>query len=200
MKIFSQHRIVQNTKSMICTCVITKYALLTECQPIQFWIISRHGTRYTDVDGINEMWSLTDVRHQIVSNHKHGRKYHYNILFREQIHNIKPCDVRNYELSNPQTFANEVPVSWKLLSFPETFILSLFIRTHNTLYATCPSQLVFSTFFRPEAIFTLSYWLLCWKVINEKNLLNCHCSVLRALLNLACCFKKVYILLSNSLQ
>jgi hypothetical protein len=133
---------------MICTCIITKCALLTECQPIQFWIISRHGTRYTDVDGINEMWSLTDVRHQIVSNHKHGRKYHYNILFREQIHNIKPCDVRNYELSNPQTFGNEVPVSWKLSSFPETFILSLFIRTHNTLYATCPSQLVFSTFFQ----------------------------------------------------
>jgi hypothetical protein len=48
--------------------------VLAECQPVQFWILSRHGTRYTDSDGIDEMWSLRSLRDEIINNFEKGRK------------------------------------------------------------------------------------------------------------------------------
>jgi hypothetical protein len=37
-------------------------------------MISRHGTRYIDQDGITDMWSLTDLQEQIIKNFEAGRK------------------------------------------------------------------------------------------------------------------------------
>ncbi|XP_023702394.1 multiple inositol polyphosphate phosphatase 1-like [Cryptotermes secundus] len=46
---------------------------IPQCQPVQFWILSRHGTRYTDAIGINDMWSLICLRDEIITNIKNGR-------------------------------------------------------------------------------------------------------------------------------
>jgi len=54
---------------------VKHFACLTDCQPLQFWILSRHGTRYSDEDDIDNMWSLKEFRDQIISNIKDGRKY-----------------------------------------------------------------------------------------------------------------------------
>ncbi|XP_021920643.1 multiple inositol polyphosphate phosphatase 1-like isoform X2 [Zootermopsis nevadensis] len=58
---------------------------IPKCKPIQFWILSRHGTRYTDVDGINDMWSLIDFRDQIINNYKNG----WGALCAEDVDNLK---------------------------------------------------------------------------------------------------------------
>ena len=50
------------------------FVFLTECRPLQFWIISRHGTRYIEQDGITDMWSLTGLRDRIIKNFEAGRK------------------------------------------------------------------------------------------------------------------------------
>lgn len=51
-----------------------EYLFIPECEPLQFWILSRHGTRYTDVNGVDNMWSLTVLRDQIITNNGTGRK------------------------------------------------------------------------------------------------------------------------------
>ena len=50
------------------------FAFLTECRPLQFWIISRHGTRFSEQDETTDTWSLTDLRDQIIKNFEAGRK------------------------------------------------------------------------------------------------------------------------------
>jgi hypothetical protein len=50
------------------------FAFITECRPLQFWIISRHGTRYVHQDDITDMWSLTDLQDQIIKNFEARRK------------------------------------------------------------------------------------------------------------------------------
>jgi hypothetical protein len=41
----------------------------TECEPLQFWLLSRHGTRYPDEDVIDAIWTLPDLRDKILKNH-----------------------------------------------------------------------------------------------------------------------------------
>jgi hypothetical protein len=44
--------------------------LFTECEAKQFWIISRHGTRYADADEVDELKDLYDLQEKIISNHE----------------------------------------------------------------------------------------------------------------------------------
>jgi hypothetical protein len=44
--------------------------LLTDCRPVQFWMLSRHGTRYPDKKTISIMQHLPDLRDQIINNHE----------------------------------------------------------------------------------------------------------------------------------
>ncbi|KAJ4443224.1 hypothetical protein ANN_04892 [Periplaneta americana] len=78
-----QHCYANQTDPYVMFSTYTPYELVHEtstnpvfvpqCQPLQFWIMSRHGTRYTDTSGINNMWSLTSVRDNILSNHEAKR-------------------------------------------------------------------------------------------------------------------------------
>lgn len=34
----------------------------TDCTPVKFWFLARHGTRLTSAGGIREMRALTEVR------------------------------------------------------------------------------------------------------------------------------------------
>jgi hypothetical protein len=61
------------------------FAFLVECHPVQFWMLSRHGTRYAKGDVINDMWSLHSLRDEIISNLEKGRKYYLKSFYQEQI-------------------------------------------------------------------------------------------------------------------
>lgn len=58
---------------------------IPQCQPLQFWIVSRHGTRYNKQDGITDMWSLKDLRNQIIRNVEDGR----GTLCADDVNNLK---------------------------------------------------------------------------------------------------------------
>ncbi|GFG36484.1 hypothetical protein Cfor_11822 [Coptotermes formosanus] len=58
---------------------------IPHCQPLQFWIISRHGTRYNKQSGIEDMWSLKAVRDKIIDNIEQGR----GILCADDVENLK---------------------------------------------------------------------------------------------------------------
>ncbi|KDR19046.1 hypothetical protein L798_06402 [Zootermopsis nevadensis] len=58
---------------------------IPQCRPVQFWILSRHGTRYTDAAGINNMWSLISLRDHIITNSKNGR----GTLCAQDVDNLK---------------------------------------------------------------------------------------------------------------
>ncbi|KAJ4443227.1 hypothetical protein ANN_04895 [Periplaneta americana] len=47
---------------------------LPNCRPIQFWLLSRHGTRFPDKSDISAMQHLPDLRDQILNNHEKRRK------------------------------------------------------------------------------------------------------------------------------
>lgn len=58
---------------------------IPHCHPVQFWILSRHGTRYTDEDGIKEMWSLRSLRDEIINNLENGQ----GTLCTQDVENLK---------------------------------------------------------------------------------------------------------------
>ncbi|XP_069691317.1 multiple inositol polyphosphate phosphatase 1-like [Periplaneta americana] len=59
---------------------------IEQCEPQQFWLISRHGTRYPPSDGIASLQTLSNLRDNIIQNHeiaKRGR------LCEEDLENLK---------------------------------------------------------------------------------------------------------------
>ncbi|PSN48762.1 hypothetical protein C0J52_05187 [Blattella germanica] len=42
----------------------TDQVLIPQCEPAQFWLLSRHGTRYPDAVDITAMWTLPEIRDQ----------------------------------------------------------------------------------------------------------------------------------------
>lgn len=44
--------------------------MLTDCRPIQLFVVVRHGTRYPDLDQIPNMQKLLMLRDEIISNHR----------------------------------------------------------------------------------------------------------------------------------
>lgn len=44
------------------------------CRPIQFWMLSRHGTRFPETKTIHTMQRMSDLRDQIINNHEIRRK------------------------------------------------------------------------------------------------------------------------------
>jgi hypothetical protein len=70
------------------------FPFLIECQPVQFWILSRHGTRYSGADDISNMWSLLSLRDEIISNLENGRKYCHDIVLPKADISLQPSEVR----------------------------------------------------------------------------------------------------------
>lgn len=56
------------------------------CRPIQFWMLSRHGTRFPDNKAIYTMQHLPDLRDQIINNHD---KRHRGRLCPEDLENLR---------------------------------------------------------------------------------------------------------------
>ncbi|PNF38918.1 hypothetical protein B7P43_G07444 [Cryptotermes secundus] len=46
------------------------YVYIDKCEAKQFWIISRHGTRYADADEVDELKDLYDLQEKIIKNHE----------------------------------------------------------------------------------------------------------------------------------
>jgi hypothetical protein len=54
--------------------------LYTDCEAKQFWILSRHGTRYADADEVDDLRDLYDLQKKIVNNHEEdGSEYRKNM-------------------------------------------------------------------------------------------------------------------------
>ncbi|KAJ9582188.1 hypothetical protein L9F63_003475, partial [Diploptera punctata] len=70
----------------------TSEVVVSGCEPVQFWLLSRHGTRYCDEDVIDVMWTLPDLRDQIVKNHDE-----------DQSGRLCAQDLDNLRLWTPQT-------------------------------------------------------------------------------------------------
>ncbi|PSN38479.1 Multiple inositol polyphosphate phosphatase 1 [Blattella germanica] len=64
----------------------TSQVTIPQCKPVQFWLLSRHGTRYPDEEGITAMWTLPDLRDKVV---KHHEKKDRGSLCPEDLENLK---------------------------------------------------------------------------------------------------------------
>jgi len=63
-----------NSKKLVQNSV---FLFLTECQPLQFWLISRHGTRYPPAYGIASLQTLPSLRDEIVTSHVVQKSEYY---------------------------------------------------------------------------------------------------------------------------
>ncbi|KDR19043.1 multiple inositol polyphosphate phosphatase 1-like [Zootermopsis nevadensis] len=70
------------------------------CRPVQFWMLTRHGTRFPEKKAIYSMQHLPDLRDQIINNHERRRK---GRLCSEDLENL-----RKWTLSVFQNQAKEL--------------------------------------------------------------------------------------------
>lgn len=55
---------------------------VSDCQPVQIWMTSRHGARYPKVESVNKLSTLPKLREQIVHNHEHrGSRFFSPTIF-----------------------------------------------------------------------------------------------------------------------
>ncbi|KAJ9594371.1 hypothetical protein L9F63_014213, partial [Diploptera punctata] len=64
----------------------TKPVVIQNCQPVEFWMLCRHGTRYPTDAIYLQMKSLTDLRERIIENHE---IYHRGELCSKDLSNLK---------------------------------------------------------------------------------------------------------------
>ncbi|XP_012230386.2 multiple inositol polyphosphate phosphatase 1 isoform X1 [Linepithema humile] len=69
---------------------ITKRIVLENCKPQQIWMLVRHGTRYPNEKGINQMLNLTHFRDFVISNHENHKRGHLCEKDLENLKNWKP--------------------------------------------------------------------------------------------------------------
>lgn len=49
--------------------------VVPNCQPVQFWSINRHGTRYPDVQKMHHLMDLSKLQNEIVKNYRERKSY-----------------------------------------------------------------------------------------------------------------------------
>ncbi|KAJ9598264.1 hypothetical protein L9F63_011085, partial [Diploptera punctata] len=61
------------------------------CEPKQFWLISRHGTRYPSEDGITRLKTLNKIRDGVINNHE---VLHNGQLCAKDLENLKKWNLQ----------------------------------------------------------------------------------------------------------
>ncbi|KDR19047.1 multiple inositol polyphosphate phosphatase 1-like isoform X3 [Zootermopsis nevadensis] len=60
--------------------------IIEQCEAKQFWLISRHGTRYADADEVDDLKDLYDLQAKIIKNHEKDGK---GTLCAQDLENLK---------------------------------------------------------------------------------------------------------------